>query len=395
MKFSSGPSKSTATNKADKANILLCLLAGCFWFSTANVSAQVDPENRRFLDFGVSIPTQQANPAYSGVIYWNQTEFPTQDTHFNVLFAGPFNSFGLIWPEAFGPDTAFIWRIGSLIHFDTYTPEYLLGAPLRDEQFDGYSGFTSLGINHEVGRFTGFEIPLNFSVEYKFSYTTYSRKDETARDFRIPNDHFGQELEFKLQLGGMMPGIKSVQGLDLSLRYIIGHKNNWQDWGPESDLFQAEATGQRLVLGAGISAPFIANQTFGLQLTAQKGFNLDRTTMTGLGGSIRRAEQATRIMGYYASEFLAEDYFLANFSYEIPITEWQDISAHFYADNATFRRTDDRGQGWENVTGLGTGLSFTGPYDSQFIVTYGYGVDAIRKGERGGHEVGMRMFIPF
>lgn len=373
----------------------LALVASLVLGSASPSTGQVDDQNRSFIDMGVSIPTEQANPSYTGVIYWNQLDFPREHINFNMVFAGPYNAFGLIFPEALGPDTALFWRIGSLIYFDSYTPEYVLGRPLRDEEFNGYTGWTSVGLNHEFGTFTEFNVPLNFSLEYRVGYTTYNKRDQTPPSFRTPSDHIGQELDAKLQFGGVLPGLKNAQGLDLHLRYIVGHRSNWNEWGPESDPFTTYATYQRLIFGAALFAPLIADQTFGLQLTAQKGFNLDRTTMTGLGGSLRTSAEATRIAGYFTREFLAEDYLLANFSYEIPIIPWQDISLHFYADQAAFRRGDDRAQGWQSATGLGAGVSLTGPFGGEFLVSYGYGIDAIRKGERGGQEVAFKFFMSF
>lgn len=352
--------------------------------------AQIDTEDRTFLTLGTAITTGSADPTGSGFLYWHRTKVPYENTNLGVIFAGPFLSADLIFPNLIGPSTSLGFSAGTLVYLASFTPEFVGGIPLRNEKLSGYSAWAGVWVNHEFGQFTEYKIPLNLKIGYESNLAWYQKGDDLRSDYRMPTDPWIHGLETKLQFGGYIPRIRKERAIDLHVRHILGHATNWEDFGPRGK-YNASKNFQKLILSAGLAAPLINDQTFGLRLTAAQGWDLDRSTMYQLGGALLRGEESTRIVGYYTNEFMAEDYYLVNFSYEIPVTEWRELAVHGFTDHAQFRRTDDRAQGWRQATGVGVGVSFLGPWDSDVMVQYGYALNAVRPRPDGRNEIAIKI----
>ncbi len=374
-------------NVSVKVQLFLVLMAGIF---TQSANAQIDEEDRTLFTMGVTATTGSADPSGTGFLYWNRVNAPWENTNYTVIWAGPYLEGALVFPNLIAPGTSLGMQLGGLGYFANFTPEFVNGAPLRNEELNGFSGWGKLWVNHEFGKYTSYEIPLNLRISYESEYTNYSASNNLRPGYVRPSNPVLNAVETKLQFGGAIPKVRKQQGLYARIRHIYGHQSNWNDFGP-GGLYKAESDFNKLIGAAGIFAPLIKDQTFGLQFTAAQGWRLDRSTMYQLGGALVRGEESTRIVGYYTNEFLAEDYYLMNFSYEIPVTEWQDIAVHFYYDYALFRRSDDRAVGWQDVNGVGAGVSFRGPWDTDVLLQWGFALDAVRQDDNGRNEIAIQV----
>ncbi len=67
------------------------------------------------------------------------------------------------------------------------------------------------------------------------------------------------------------------------------------------------------------------------------------------------------------------------------------MSAHLYGDWAVLKQVPPGPDEWHNFFGVGTGLSFRAFWETNWLLTYGYGINAVRNGDHGGHEIGVAM----
>jgi len=351
------------------------------------LEAQVDNRDRAFLQLGGSFNTGSANPAGLGFLYWNKVDWPGSGMDTSVIWAGPFLDSKLAWPGLISEKTTFGVSLGAFGGVGGLPLEYVEGKPLRNEEINAASAYGGIFINHEFAKFTKYEIPLNLYVGYGVSYTDYAGSDDLRRDFAVPTDPVTQNVEVKLQLGGVKPAIRDVEALDVHIRYIYGHNSNWQQFGPIfSTPYQANQNYHVLIGAMGASLPVAEGHYLGGRVTAAKGWGLDRSTNFVLGGFLIRSEESTRIIWHYTGEYMADAYLLFNFDYQFPILEWQGLAGHLYADYAIYQRNNDRANDWQDALGIGVGLSVEMPYNSTGMVAYGYGVDAERRGGEGRHE---------
>ena len=98
--------------------------------------------------------------------------------------------------------------------------------------------------------------------------------------------------------------------------------------------------------------------------------------------------------GYYCREFFADDFALANTDLALPLCKSCDLAAHLYGDWAiakTMNPYTSSAANWHNYFGIGTGVSFRAPWDTRVLIDYGYGINAVRNGHHGGHEIALAL----
>jgi hypothetical protein len=81
--------------------------------------------------------------------------------------------------------------------------------------------------------------------------------------------------------------------------------------------------------------------------------------------------------------------------YVLPLLQERQLALHFYGDGAFTKRSDipdDSAHGW---VGLGTGVSVKGWWETDWLAGYGYGANAQRGPDHGGHEVFVQMSKKF
>lgn len=359
------------------------------------LSAQVDDRDRSFLTLGGSFNTGDADPSGSGFLYWNKVNYPWESTHATIIFAGPFMEGQLVHTGVGTPNTTVGFNAGTLVYLGGLPLQYIDGQPQRNEEVRGTLLFGELFINHEIGKYTEYDIPLNLFLGYALSYSDYFSSGDLRPDFVLPSDPIRQNVELRVQFGGRKPALRDQEALDVHLRYIYGHNSNWDVFGPLLSPYEANANYHMLIGSAGASLPVAEGHYLGAFVTGMTGWGLDRSSDYVLGGFLQRRRESTRIIGYYTSEFIVDRYALLNVSYQFPLLDWRDLAGHLYLDYAYFHEDTQPNNGWRDALGLGAGISLELPYDAELLVAYGYGVNASRVGGSGRHELIVQTEINF
>ncbi len=375
---------------------LLILLVGTgLSFRPVTTLGQVDDQDRSFFTAAGSFSTGSADPAGSGFLYWNKVNWPWAETNSTIIWAGPFLEMQLTRTGVITPDTSVGVNVGGLGFVAGLPLQYIDGIPLRSQETDGTLVWGQLFMNHLVGEFTEYEIPLNLYAGYSVGYQEYSAADGLEPGFIVPSDPVRQIVELRAQLGGRRPVIRKQQALDLHVRYLYGHNSNWEPFGPVLAPYEAHANWQMLIGSAGASLPVAEGHYVGAFITGMQGWGLDRSTAFTLGGFLQRGRESTRIIGFYTGEFIVDQFVLVNTSYQFPLSDWQNLAGHLYLDYAYLNEAVEPSAGWRSALGLGCGISLDLPYNTALLLAYGYGANADRIGGSGRHEFVVQTEILF
>ncbi len=378
--------------------LVTTLLLGIFALSPA--FAQIDPDERKNLYFGVSYPPDKGHgdPSAAGYFHLNRLRWPTDNTQFRLIFAGVYLDAMLTWPHAFGEKTSLNIGANALAMFDGMT-EYRNGDDLDFQRFDGDSASARIYVEREFFKLWD-RLPFNISAQYSVRGAQYDARDSTLPTFVLPQDHLTQAAELTARLGGISPGIVRRQGMELFVKFESAWRSNWTQWGPAGAPFVTSNRYQKIIAGVGGLLPVdkffpsLKHHHIGLQVTGGAGNRLDRLSSFKLGGSLPAGREPSQLRGFYGNEFFASDFVLVNFSYEFPLAEWRQLALHVGADYATLRRDDIAERSWNNYQGVGGGVSFK-LFGADMLVSYGYGINAPRLGSEGGHEVTAQFFKSF
>jgi hypothetical protein len=128
----------------------------------------------------------------------------------------------------------------------------------------------------------------------------------------------------------------------------------------------------------------------GARIAGGYGEHLDELSAWKLGGNLVNIEPyASTLHGYYLHEFFTDRFVMSNLALSIPVNDKHNLAVHFYGDWANARGVPPLAPEYHNYVGVGSGVSFRGPWKTDFLLSYGYGINAERNGDRGGHEVAL------
>ena len=348
--------------------------------------AQVDVEHRRILTLQSGMAVYQSEEALNGYGYFwfNENHFPWEPTALRVNFAGVYLDSELSYFLPVETVTAVGVRLGGGLFSDDLTP-YVQGERLSGQSFYGDSGLASVFVNHEITKVAG-KIPLNVRATYQVRRTSY-RTTSNTRDFVLPDDFYTQTVQGEIRLGGLKREITAREGLTAYLLADTNHRTGFEPFGPKGALFPAHTDYQRLLGQLGARIP-IKETTWFLLLTGATGRHLDALSAWRLGGNFVNADPTVYTLhGYYTDEFLARDFGLVNFEVRQQINEAHNVSLHLYADFAVERSVPPDQKNWRSLPGVGAGVGFRTVWETDVLLSYGYGVNAVRNSDRGGHEV--------
>jgi len=96
--------------------------------------------------------------------------------------------------------------------------------------------------------------------------------------------------------------------------------------------------------------------------------------------------------GYYYQEISARQFVLMNANYLFPLDKEKRWNVTLNYSIAVVDYLAGGQQAGNSVSGVGGGIQYRTPDDHfKVMLTYGYGIDAIRDGGRGAHSVGLLM----
>jgi hypothetical protein len=351
--------------------------------------AQVDVEHRRTLTLQTGFAVSQSEEALGGFGYFwfNENNYPWTNTALRVIFSGVFVDTELSYFLPARTNTAVGIGGGGGFYIESVTP-YEKGERLSQSQFYGDVADIRFFINQTIPNPT--PLPVNVRATYILSGAFY-RKADTTRNFTMPDDFLTQTALAELRLGGIEPGLTAKRGAELYVAADANYRSGFDAFGPNGALFPAHNEYERLFASLGGKIP-IAGTVLFPRIAGGLGDHLDELSSWKIGGNLVGVEPyGYTVHGYYTREFFASDFGLANVDWAIPILDERKVIGHLYGDWAVVKPVPPQPSDWHNYFGVGAGVDFRAWWEFDLLLSYGYGFNAVRNGDNGGHEVGLAL----
>jgi hypothetical protein len=361
------------------------LLAGTLFSAVA----QIDPEIRHHFQVGYNQPLTGKGPIAGYAFYYrNDPGFLRTNWTLRLAVAPVYVDSELGIHQALGPNTDLGLGLAGGGFADTYS-EVRRGRFIEEESFTGHGGEVSASAYHHFN--PAQMIPLYGIVRAAGHYTVFSRDSDTHRDFVIPPNRMNYAFRAGLRWGGSEPFMQPALGMEISTWYELRLRSESGPYGfggnykvePHSHLFWSRA----LLI---YTFPEFGHN-LSLNLTGGTTIDADRFSAFRLGGSLPLiAEFPLSIPGYYFQEISAKDVVVLNVQYTLPLdsrNRWQIIP------NGAIARVNylpGLEQPRRTHAGAGIGLGYRSRYDMwRVVLGYGYGFTAMRRDDRGGHNIGI------
>ena len=358
---------------------LLLLLPVAAW-------AQIDPVKRDLVQFGYNQPVEGCAPLGAYAFYYhNQPDFLRTNLTLRLAVAPTYVDSEFGFANALGPNTDLGLGVAGGGFADSYN-EIRSGQWIKDESFDGHCAELSSSVYH---RFNPDQmIPLNLVVRGAAHYSAYEKND-TAADFKLPDDGGDFSVRTGLRYGGVEPTLFPELAMELSVWYEGRFRTASGGYGfnddrrvePDTHLFWSSAA-------LSYTLPE-SKQNFFVRLTAGTSVDADRLSAYRLGGYLPLvAEYPLSIPGYFFQEFSARDFALINASYLVPIAPNERWNLVFNGATANIDYLSDTEPTGNWVSGVGAGILYRSPSDQfKVIAAYGYGFDARRADGLGASSI--------
>jgi hypothetical protein len=369
--------------KIGRALLWLTLFAPVF------ASAQIDPVKRDLVQLGYNQPVEgrESLAAYA-YYYHNQPDFLRTNLTLRLSVAPVYLDSELGFVHGLGPNTDFAIGFAGGGFADSYS-EIRGGTYLAGESFDGDGAEISASIYHLFN--PDDEIPLNLVLRGTAHYSTYSRNDSTATAFQLPNDDTTFNVRTGLRWGGIEPTLFPSLAMELSVWYEGAFRTSPGAYGfggdraveAQSHLFWAEAA-------LAYTLPE-SQQSFYVRLTAGTSVDADRFSAYRLGGFLPLvSEFPLSLPGYYFQEISARQFVLLSANYLLPLDKNQRWNFDLNAATAVVDYLPGEAQPGNSLNGVGGGILFRSHSDRfKIMLTYAYGIDAIRDSGRGAQNIGL------
>ena len=366
--------------KAALVFLALALAHGAF--------GQVDIASRRTVLVQTGFPLKgDEQPSAFGYFWYNQNNYPWTNTALRVIFAGIFADTELSYFLPANTNIAIGVGLGGGLYIDSITP-YHDGEIVSKQRFYGDVAAARIFINETIPNPS--PLPLNLRGTYSVTGSFY-RKTDTTTAFTLPDDFLTQSLTAEFRYGGIEPGLTARRGVELYMAADANYRSGFEPFGPTGALLPAHTEYQRVYGSLTGKIPF-QQTTFYAHVGGGMGEHMDELSAYKVGGNLLGAEPfAVTVHGYFTREFFADDFGVANLEVRQQLTEQHDVTVHLYGDWAVIKPVPPESPDWNNIFGVGAGLSFRALWDVHCLISYGYGINAIRDGNRGGHEIGIAL----
>jgi hypothetical protein len=352
-------------------------------------SAQIDPVRRDLIQFGYN-QALEGRPPLAGYAYYyhNQPDFLRTNLTLRLALAPVYLDSELGFNHGLGPNTDFAIGLAGGGFADSYS-EIRGGTYLPSESFDGNGAEISASVYHLFN--PGDEIPLNLVLRGTAHYSFYDRNDSTADAFQLPSDHGDFSVRTGLRWGGIEPTLFPPLAMELSVWYE-GHLRS--DPGAYGFGGDRELNGQSHLFWAEAALAYTlpeSRQSFYVRLTAGTSADADRFSAYRLGGFLPLvAEFPLSLPGYYFQEISARQFVLLNGNYLLPLDKNARWNFDLNAASAVVDYLPGESQPGSSLNGVGGGILFRSRSDRlKIMLTYAYGIDAIRDGGRGAQNIGL------
>ncbi len=362
---------------------LLLAFAGCL-----TARAQIDPARRELIQAGYNQPIEGSAPLAAYVFYFLNKPDYLQNTNLTLRLAvAPVyldSELGIA--RALGTKTDVGIGLAGGGFADSYYA-FKDGYYDRSSSFVGNGGEVSGSIYH---RFNPEQrIPLYAVLRGAVHYTAFEADQDTASNFLLPDNQFFIRVRTGLRWGGREPVMLPNAAMEVSVWYEGSFRTQPGRYGIDRSL-ELNPDSHRFWL-RGLLAYTLPElrHNFEVTVTAGTGVNLDRLSAYRLGGNLPLgAEFPLSLPGYFFQELSARSFVLMGGAYSIPLDKQQQWRVSALATTACVDYIPGLAQPGHWNSGVGAGLVYRSPTDSwQIAVGYGYGIDAIRNGQRGAQSV--------
>jgi hypothetical protein len=348
--------------------------------------AQPDPEPRAYLEVGTEVPLKGNAPVNGYAFFlWNRPNFPEPDQYLRVVIAPTYLLSELVvdhWP--FGRHAVSIGLNGGGIRYGHW--EYRDGSYKAEESFWGHGG--ELPLSYYAGTKLFDQLPLQGQIRFTPSFIVYQDNFDTSDRFDLPPDTGLLTGRVGLRLGGVPPELLPKVALEASAWYEATYRTNTGTFGfPERPQDLESLTQRSWGRLAGVFTP-AEGHTVEAVLTAGFSKDVDLLSSYRLGSALPfRSEFPLILHGYFVEEVFAKRFWLVNASYRFPA--WpgsRNVTLRIAADIAGVDYVAGQQLPRNHLHGVGGDLSITFTPRVTFVLGYGYGLDAPRNGDFGGHE---------
>ena len=365
--------------------ILILSVALC---ALPSARAQIDPIKRELIQLGYNQPIEGKAPLSGYAFYYlNVPQFRYTNLTLRLAVAPVYLDTEAGISQALGPHTDVAIGLAGGGFADSYS-EIRRGDFVEEESFSGHGGGGSFNLYHRFN--PNGTIPLNAVIRSEARYVTHQRDDDTADEFELPEDGLTFHLRTGVRWGGREPLIRPDVAMELSAWYE-GQYRSWSgSYGFAND--RSVRNGSHLLWGRALlsyTLPKLKHH-FNVNLSLGTSASADRFSAYRLGGILPlTSEFPLSLPGYYFQEISARRFVLGGGSYSVPLdakNRWALVAEAATAGVDYVPGLSQRGR-WHS--GAGAGVVYRSPSDSwQIVVSYGYGIDALRSGSRGAHSVG-------
>ena len=356
-------------------------------------SAQIDPVRRDLIQAGYNAALQGHAPlsAYA-FFYHNDPDFLRTNLTLRLSLAPTYLDSELGINRALGPRTDLGIGVAGGGFADSYK-EIRGGKFLPSESFTGHGGEASLSLYHRFN--PGQEIPLTLVVRGIVHHSWYERDSETDPAFQIPDDRTAFNVRSGLRWGGVEPTPFPSLAMELSAWYEGSFRAPSGAYGLGGDR-RMEAD-SHLFWAQGLLAYTLpeSQHNFYLSLKAGTSLEADRFSAYRLGALLPlAAEFPLSLPGYYYQELSARRFLLAGGTYLVPVDARGRWSIGATAATALVDYLPGAEQPGHWHSGAGAGILYRSPNDNvKIMISYAYGVDAIRTAGRGAHSIGVLLQV--
>lgn len=375
----------TAIYGRSMRSIIAGVLAGLA--ITSSLFAQIDPEKRQLLQLGYEQPLQGRGPIAGYAFYYlNRPNFFHTNVTLRLAVAPVYIDGEIGISRILGENTDMGVGFSGGGFADDYN-EVRGGKYHRDESFEGYGGGGSVSLYHRIN--PAQKIPLSAVLRGGFYRSNYGDGDETARDFELPSNRNAIFYRTGLRWGGKEPILFPALAMELSVWYEGQFRGDADTYGFANDRSVHESA--HLYYGHAYLAYTLPElrHNFSVSVTGGGSIDADRFTSYRLGGVLPfSAEFPLIIPGYYFQEISAESFVLFSGRYLLPLDTGKRWNLNVVAATALVDYLPGLEQPGNWHSGVGAGITYKSKSEIwKIALGYGYGIDAIRDGERGAHNV--------
>ena len=354
-----------------------------------SAKAQIDPYERRLLHLGFDQSLKNDAPvgAYA-FYYWNQPDFKVFNHTLRLVVAPTYLDSELGFREHLGANTDIAIGIAgggfASSHYEIRGGDYI-----RDESFIGHGGGANISIYHLFN--PGQLIPLQGIVRGSAQFTAYDETDHTASRFKLPDDQGFFFLKTGLRFGGREPLLMPELALEVSAWYEGEFRQDSQRYGFNRDR-RLEASSHKFWMKSQFNYKIESiGHHFSIMLTGGSVLDADRFSAFKIGGFLPfSAEFPLMVPGYFQKELSVENMGVFNVAYSLPLAPARNWTLVSFFGSALVDYAPGFEQPGKWHSGISGILSYKSPYRPWKVgIGYGYGIDAIRSGDRGGHSAGI------